>query len=314
MILTSALTFGAVPTMKLADGNVMPMIFAGTGGLDSPTSSIEAAFAAGFTGVDSALDYGNQQEVAKALATKPRESYFLTSKVPGCFAGVKVLPPLCYEDTKKAAELNLQRLNVSYVDLLLIHTPAGTTLFSGCSNKVNCEMMQHQWRAMEEVKKAGLAKSIGVSNYCPECVECIKKTATEMPVVNQVEFHVGQGKDAQGFKPYCDAGNITLMAYSPLGPWLGGSKDELIKGNLTNGIGKKHGKSSVQVALRWLAQRGVPIVTKSSNPAHLAADLDVFDWDLDEEDLGKLDASPTPKASRDSPSFLCKAEQTSVLV
>merc|ERR1712050_704866 len=79
-------------------------------------------------------------------------------------------------------------------------------------------MIQEQWRALEEAKAAGLTRSIGVSNYCPKCYECLKKAAKELPVVNQLEWHVGMGGSLDGFKKYFDAEDVLIQAYSPLGP------------------------------------------------------------------------------------------------
>lgn len=295
------------PTVKLADGRDMPRVCLGTGGKDE-TTSVTNALDVGYTCVDSALDYGDQPAVGKGLATKPRESYWLTSKVPGCLGGTKVLPPFCHKMTTSAIKLNLQRLNVSYVDLMLIHTPPGLDfVFDSCSVPLNCQMIQHQWAAMEEAKAAGLTRSIGVSNYCPSCYECLKKTAKELPVVNQLEWHVGMGGDLSGFKKYFDDEKVQIQAYSPLGPGaLFGQSGSLVGDADCAAIGKKHNVSSVQVALKWVEQR-VPIVSRSSKRSHLISNLDLWSFKLDDEDVAKLDARTTPAATRGSPSLGCKA-------
>lgn len=295
------------PTVKLADGREMPRQCLGTGG-DDETVSVTNALDVGYTCVDSALDYGDQTAVSKGLKTKPRDSFWLTTKVPGCLAGVKVLPPDCHKATAKAIKLNLQRLNESYVDLMLIHTPPGLDfVFDSCSVPLNCRMIQAQWRALEEAKAAGLARSIGVSNYCPKCYECLMKTAKEQPVVNQLEWHVGMGGDLSGFKKYFDAEKVQIQAYSPLGPGaILHQSGSLVKDEDCIAIGKKHNVSSVQVALKWVEKR-VPIVSRSSKRSHLISNLDLWSFDLDDEDVATLDARTTPAPTRGSPSLACKA-------
>merc|ERR1711990_981265 len=130
------------------------------------------------------------------------------------------------------------------VDLVLVHFPPFTN---------NCNTMQSQWSAMEEFYKAGKAKAIGVSNYCPSSLECIAQTATVTPQVNQVKFHVGMGTDPIGLKSYCDAHGIHMQAYSPLGN--GGT--ELITGDLVKSVGANHNKTGAQVSLRWIHENGV---------------------------------------------------------
>lgn len=287
------------------------MVCLGTGYPKETEESVTNALAAGFTCIDSALDYGDQPQIAAGIvnAGASRDSFWLQSKVPGCLGGLTVLPPECYRGTKKAINLNLRRLNVSFVDLMLIHTPPGQDiLFHSCHAPMSCSMIQHQWRAMEEAKAEGKVRSIGVSNYCPACYECLKETATELPVVNQVEWHVGLGPDAQGFKSYFDAENVTLQAYSPLGPGAMWAKSgDLIHDEDCLAIGSKHNVSSVQVALKWLVHRA-PTLARSRSREHLLQDLDLWSFDLDEEDMALLDARTSPSAFRgNSPSLGCRA-------
>lgn len=105
-------------------------------------------------------------------------------------------------------------------------------------------------------------------------------------MVNQVQYHVGEGADPGHLKSYLDAKGIVMQAYSALGQGVAG----LVSGNLTGGIGRAHGKTAAQVALRWVTQKGVPLVTKASDPQYLKEDIDVLDWDLTQEEVGALDA------------------------
>lgn len=119
-----------------------------------------------------------------------------------------------------------------------------------------------------------------------------------MPVLNQVQYHIGMGADPEGLMSYCKSKNIVVEAYSPLGD----NTTELITGKVTTAIGQKYNKSSVQVALKWIWQHGHPLTTKSSNPIHLAEDIDLFDWSLTDDEMLQLDAETTPKGN---PSFMC---------
>jgi len=121
-------------------------------------------------------------------------------------------------------------------------------------------------------------------------------------MVNQVMYHIGMGSDPQGFRSFAEKQGVVLQAYSPLGSGGKGSK-EIIDGDLTTSIGKKHDRSAVQVALKWILAHNVSVTTKSSNPTHLANNLDLFDFELDEADMTALDKADF--APKYSPSFLC---------
>ena len=156
------------------------------------------------------------------------------------------------------------------------------------------------------------ATAVGVSNYCKACFECFIRNATVRPMVNQIEFHVGMGRGAQDYATnllvYMREQGVIPMAYSPLGPTFNTTeKNELIEGNLTNGIGKRHGKSGAQVALRWLIQNGVPVATRSSNPKYLAEDIDLFTWNISSAEMAALDQAqePTGGGKQGGPCLFC---------
>ena len=129
-------------------------------------------------------------------------------------------------------------------------------------------------------------RAIGVSNYCEACLDCLAGEEVQ-PMVNQVQYHVGMGPDPQGFVSSSAKRGIVMQAWSPLGAGGHGS-GEILNGNLTTAIAKKHGKSTAQIALKYLVTKRSSVVTKSANPTHLAEDLDIFDFDLDEADLKQL--------------------------
>ena len=197
--------------------------------------------------------------------------------------------------TKANHEINLKQLGLPWVDLLLIHW----TPFSGCSSDVDCSAIRAQWKALEALRSANLTRSIGVSNFCQSCLECLAAdpSITVVPAVNQFEYHVGMGADPIGLRSYCQSKGIVAQAYSPLGPTFNASaKDILIAGGLTTGIGKMHNKTGAQVALKWVLQRGVPIVTRSESFSNLESDLDLFSWQLSDAELAALDAATEPAA------------------
>ncbi|GAB5369687.1 hypothetical protein AAMO2058_001426800 [Amorphochlora amoebiformis] len=250
---------GPSPEIVLNNGVKMPVIGAGTGAFSNATAyaSILSALKLGFTHVDTAHDYYNQDGVGKAIAQFDRKSFFLTTKVPGCGVpgqGIDLFH--CYEDTKKLFEEDLILLNVEYVDLMLLHFPP----ILGC--KLGCQPIQEQWKALEDLYAQGKTRAIGVSNYCQSCFSCLNETMKVKPAVNQIKYHVGMGPDPIDLISYCKSQDIVVQAYSP----LASGSPHIIHGNLTGSIGEKYNKSSVQIALKWIVQKGFAVQTGSANP------------------------------------------------
>jgi diketogulonate reductase-like aldo/keto reductase len=301
------------PTIKLNNGEQMPLVSLGVWKYNDSLAydACTAAHKVGFTAIDTAYDYANQAGVGKFInetieSGVSRDKLWITTKVPGCGTiPIAHLPPPsrknCGADTARLIDYDLQHLGVDHVDLMLVHFPPDYAP-TGCSLFGACKLMQEQWAALEDAYKAGKAKAIGVSNYCQSCFECILKNATVVPAVNQVQYHVGEGIDPgkHGLKSYMDEKGIVMMAYSAMGQ---GSK-ELISGPLTTGIGAHYNKSGAQVALKWVVQHNVPLVTKASNPKYLAQDIDLFDFEINSTDMAALDAATKPSGS---PSFFCKS-------
>jgi diketogulonate reductase-like aldo/keto reductase len=308
----------SVPVITLNNGVKMPAVAAGTWQYttDYAEKSVAAALQVGFTHIDTAHDYcadgstddcsqkggSNQAGIAKALAGKPRDSIFLTTKVPGC--GLQGIgSSTCAADSVAAADKNLHELGLDFVDLLLVHFPPE----GGCSAE-NCKLIKAQWRALS---KAHLAKNktraLGVSNFCISCLQCLAEDASSpVPAVNQFKYHIGMGKDPEGLVSFCKARGIVAQAYSPLGD----NTDELINGELVSTVGAAHGKSGVQVSLRWIYQNGVAVTTKSGSAAHLSQDLDLFDWSLTEAEMAQANAATKPAGQ---PSFMCSSSSSIVV-
>ena len=282
----------ATPKVRLSNGVEMPLIFQGSGGDNdtSATSGVQAALAVGFTGIDTAHDYGCLAGVGAALAplgTAERQRLFVTTKVPGCGVPTQGLQPPCYENTHKVFAEDMAKLKTPYVDLLLLHFPP----LAGCGGNA-CMKMQQQWTALEELYKANATRAIGVSNMCKDCIECIKQNMTVMPMVVQMQYHIGLGHDPGGLKSYCNQENIVFESYAPLG---GG----MLLSNFSLGTElaiKYNFSSSAGVALAYIVQRGRPLVTKSNKPLHLAEDLDLFspEKQISDADLARLDAVTYP--------------------
>ena len=251
----------------------------------------------GYVHIDTAESYKNQWGVGKALASKPRDSFFLTSKTLPCTADSE---EACYNQTMSDFAGDLKALKVDYVDLMLLHGPAHRG--KGSCDAGACEKDRGQWKAYQEMYKQGKAKAIGVSNYCVSCFDCLlgQPGVTVVPAVNQVAFHVGMGDDPEKLVSFCKSKGVVVQAYSPLGD------GKLIGDAGLDAIGKAHGKTGPQVALRWIVQKGIPLATKANETEFLKEDIDVFDWSLSDAEMSTLSARTSP-GSPFGPSWACSA-------
>jgi diketogulonate reductase-like aldo/keto reductase len=303
-LLNAVPCLSTVPTIHLSNGVKMPVLAAGVGGDSNSdaTISIREALQAGFTSIDTAHDYSNFPGVAAALLNVPRESYFLTTKVPGCGVPTQGLQPPCYNNTLKLSQYNLDSMKVEQVDLLLLHFPP---LFGCSKGSASCTKMQQQWLALEDFYKMNKTRAIGVSNYCKECIQCILETAKINPMVNQMETHVGIPYDNYGLRSFCKEQGIALEAYSPL------AHGKVLHLPEIEAIAASKNKSTAQIALRYVLQLGgnsfAPFVTSSSNPEHLAEDLDVVTggWSLDSIEMMKLNNITNPACMVEAPGGCC---------
>lgn len=311
------------PRIVLRNGVQMPMLLFGTPSCGSSAACKTGAQAAasealdvGFAGIDTANHYETQAAVRAAVAasSRPSSAVWITTKIEACNNSFVRLGH-CNSDTKAVFEQNLAELGVNATDLTLLHAPTSTgggsivyPGFSGspscdCAAPAACAAMQQQWAALEEMYRANKSRAIGVSNYCPACLECIAKTATIAPHVNQLLIHVGMGPDPKGLLSYCTSRGIAPQAYSPLGT----GSAAVLKANITNSIGKEHGVSSAQVALRWLAQHKIPMVTSASadQVAYMEEDIAIFNWTLTNHDMAALDAATFSLPATSPVKFMC---------
>ncbi len=249
-------------------GTKLPALGFGTWQLNGAQceSAVEYALELGYRHVDTAQAYGNEREVGRAIARSgvKRDAIFLTTKLaPGNLAA---------KDVTRSLAGSLEALDTDHVDLLLIHWPSTTV------------PMGETLRAMEEAKAQGRVRHIGVSNFTVAHMREAIETHKAEIFCNQIEYHVLLGQNR--VLDFARARGIMVTAYCPLARGRIGGQPELVA------IAKRHGKSTAQVALRWLIQQdGVAAIPKSSKREHIAANFALFDFALSESEMveiGKL--------------------------
>ena len=247
----------------LNNGVKMPMAGIGTFLLtpDEAEASVLSALACGYRLIDTANAYVNEKAVGRAMKKSgvDRKDIFLETK----------LWPAFYEQAD-AVDKTLERLGTDYIDLLLIHQPAGSYVAG--------------YQLMEKAYKEGKVKAIGLSNFTPEQIREILDICEVKPAVLQTEVHpYSQEKELKAF--LSDEG-IVIQAWYPLGH---GDK-ALIQEPLFAELGQKYGKSSAQIILRWHIQDGNIVIPGSKDPDHIKANLDLFDFTLTDEEMAKITA------------------------
>ncbi|PIE04479.1 MAG: hypothetical protein CSA76_04070 [Spirochaetales bacterium] len=254
-------------TIKLSNGYNIPAIGLGTWQSmeNEAEKAVLAALETGYRHIDTAAFYDNEQEVGKAVRESgiPREDLFLTTKIWNSVSTA--------EEADKAIDQSLQRLGCGYIDLLLLHWPG------------SCSRNAAVYSAMEKAVDAGKVRSLGVSNHNIHHIDALLKTAGIAPVVNQVECHIHLQNHR--LQAWCAEKGIILEAYAPLKSWR--VKDVLEDSGLQK-VAEKHGKTPVQIALRWFIQRGIVPLPKSVNPQRIASNFDVFNFSLTDEDMKVL--------------------------
>ncbi|MET3942144.1 2,5-diketo-D-gluconate reductase A [Paenibacillus sp. PvP094] len=229
------------------------------------------AISVGYRSIDTAQAYRNEEAVGRAIKKSgvPREEFFITTKVWISNAG--------YEKAKASIEESLRKLQLDYLDLLLIHQPFND--YYGT------------YRAMEEYYKAGKIRAIGVSNFYPDRYIDLVQFSEIVPAVNQVETHVfnQQAKAHEIMKKY----NTQMESW---GPFAEGRNDLFTNATLQE-IGNQYNKSTAQVALRFLIQRGVVVIPKTVNKDRMEQNLNVFDFQLTAQDMEKITALDTEQSA-----------------
>lgn len=224
---------------------------------------VSDAISVGYHSIDTAQAYANEEGVGAAVAKCgiPRDELFITTKVWISNAG--------YEKAKKSIDESLSKLQSDYIDLLLIHQPFGD--YYGT------------YRAMEEAYKAGKLRAIGVSNFYPDRYVDIVHFAEIKPAVNQVETHVFQQQKTA--KEYMKKYGTQIESWGPFAE----GRNDFFKNPVLNEIGKAHGKSIAQTALRFLIQSGVVVIPKSTHKERMEENLDVFDFVLTDDEMKRIE-------------------------
>jgi diketogulonate reductase-like aldo/keto reductase len=253
-----------VPKITLSDGNEIPQVGLGLWQVKDEAEfnqAFEAGVAAGYRHFDSAQAYGNEQMLGAAWKESGlgRSDIWITTKIAVEHFG--------HKHALSSFGDSLKNLQTDYVDLILLHFPVPV-------------LRKKSWTALEEIKAAGQAKSIGVSNYTIKHLEEMKKYAQEMPAVNQVELHVFLQQPE--LIKYCREHNIAVEAYSPLAHAKSMDEPAIAE------IAKKHGKSYAQVMLRWCLQTELIVLPKSVTPSRIQENIDLFDFELDADDMQHL--------------------------
>lgn len=248
------------------NGASIPALGLGTYELQGSAAidTVETALDIGYRHIDTAQAYDNEEAVGKGIAASglPREEIFLTTKIwPDRFRPTEL---------QRSLDESLARLDTPYVDLLLLHWP-------------NPEVpLEDTMAALNDMRRIGRARHIGISNFTTDLVEEAVRLSEAPLAVNQVEYHpfLAQDKLLGTLRGH----GLGLIAYSPL------AQGKVFRDDTLAGIAKAHGKSPGQVALRWLVrQEGVCAIPRSSNPDHLRANFEIFDFDLSDDEAGAID-------------------------
>lgn len=229
---------------------------------EQTAEAVKEAIKAGYRHIDTAQSYLNETEVGQGIEASgiDRSELFITTKV--------WIENVNYEDTIKSIERSLQRLNLDYLDLVLIHQPYNDVYGS--------------WRALEELKENGKIKAIGVSNFGVDRIVDLDIHNQIQPQVNQIEINPFHQQEEQ--VAALQQENVVVEAWAPFAE----GKNQLFQNQLLQAIADKYNKSIAQVILRWLVERDIVVLAKSVNPERMAQNLDIFDFELTEEDKQQI--------------------------
>jgi 2,5-diketo-D-gluconate reductase A len=260
-----------VPTVTLNDGNSIPALGFGVWQVpdDESYGAVTEALKAGYRSIDTARIYENEAGVGRALADSgiARDELFVTTKLWNDDQG--------YDSTLRAFDASLGRLGLEYVDLYLIHWPVPSA-----------DRYVETFKAFQKIKAEGRARSIGVSNFTPATLERLIAETGEVPVLNQVELHP-RFNQAE-LRAFHTGKGIATEAWSPLG------QGTILEDESITTIAAAHGKSTAQVILRWHIQIGNVVIPKSVTPERIAANIDVFDFELTPDEINTIGSLSRP--------------------
>jgi 2,5-diketo-D-gluconate reductase A len=253
------------PLVTLNSGQLMPQLGLGVYKVnqDIAVQLVQGALDIGYRRIDTAALYDNEAEVGAAIRKSglPREEIFVTSKIWNDRHG--------YHEAKEAIQESIDRLNIGYVDMMLIHWP--------CPKQ---DKYVETWHAFEEVLETGLVRGIGVSNFHQHHLEKLIASSNIVPAINQVELHPQLAQDS--LRKFDKQHGIHTEAWAPLG------RARFMTHPLLVEIAEQLGRSVAQVIIRWHLQLGNLVIPKSSNPDRLAENFAVFDFELSEHQMGLI--------------------------
>jgi 2,5-diketo-D-gluconate reductase A len=252
-----------VPYITLDNGVRMPQLGFGVWQVDPAQAAevVSTALAAGYRSIDTAAGYNNEEGTGQGIAASgvPREELFVTTKLKNSDHG--------HDAALRAFDSSLDKLGLDYVDLYLIHWP-----------RPGIDKYVETWKALEKIHADGRAKSIGLSNFQPAHIQRVLSETSVVPVLDQIELHPQfQQAEARAFHA---RHRIATEAWSPLGQGRGLLDDPKI-----GEIARKHGKTPAQAVLRWHLQLGNVVIPKSVTPSRIKENIEVFDFELDADDL-----------------------------
>ncbi len=255
----------SVPDVTLNNGVRMPIL--GFGVFQVPIEETERvvadALAVGYRHLDTAASYGNEEGVGRAIRASgiPREDLFVTTKL-------WIQAKTGEDAVKRAFDASLQRLGLDHLDLYLIHPPLGDYYAA--------------WRAMQALHGEGTVRAIGVSNFYPDRLVDLIEHNDVVPAVNQVETHpFFQRRD---YQQLMREQGVQIESWGPLAE----GRNDIFTNPVLATIGEAHGKSVAQVVLRWLIQRSVVVIPKSTRPERMAENLDIFDFQLTDDEINQI--------------------------
>ncbi|WP_276255914.1 aldo/keto reductase [Halomontanus rarus] len=267
----------SVPTKTLPSGDELPAVGFGTWNIEGEPlrEGLRAALEAGYTHVDTAEGYMNEDEIGDVIADADvdREDLFLTSKV--------LAKNLDYESVIESCEDSLDRLGTDYLDLYLIHWPNPAI------------SLRETLHAMERLHEEGLVRNIGVSNFSAYQLSAAQHISDVPIAVDQIEFHPRFQRPE--LVEYCRETETIVEAAAPL------ARTEIFDDEVVQELAEQYDKSPAQITLRWALDRDIVVLPKSSNPDHVRQNLELFDWELSESDLERIDERDRREPVYDTP-------------
>lgn len=266
------------PVLTFNDGWSIPQLGLGVYKVPDAIAAtvVETAIDAGYRHIDTATLYANERGVGDGVRASgiSRDEVFVTTKVWDDDHG--------YDATMRAFDRSLHRLGFEYVDLYLIHWPVPSK-----------DLYVDTWRALEALKADGRARSVGVSNFAPHHIERLLAETEIVPAINQVELHPWLPQHE--VRAFDDANGILTEAWSPL------ARGRIVGDPVIDAIALRHGKSAAQVVIRWHLQLGNVVIPKSVTAERIRENIDVFDFELDAEDLAAITSLESGKRTGMNP-------------